>query len=228
MGCSTDFVRYDVDRTYDVELLLDYFEQVSFVDEYDEKRFHGNIRKWEAPLKIRLFGDQAPVYSLHTRTVAEKLSILTGIPMEVVDAADKINFEIHFVPWDDIPELARPYSPNPEWLDIIIEDSSCLFIYKHDAKYEIKYAYVYVSTDEAGEDIRSCILEEMTQALGFPNDSDLIKPSVFNQWDHLHALTVTDEILVRTLYDPRLTPGMPRDTALRQARIIMNELLEHR
>ena len=41
----------------------------------------------------------------------------------------------------------------------------------------------------------------------------------------LDRLTINDKIFVRTLYDPRITPGMPRDEAMEQARIIIPELV---
>ncbi len=74
------------------------------------------------------------------------------------------------------------------------------------------------------EDNKACLLEEMTQALGLPNDSELIRPSIFNQWDFLQRLPLNDQILVRTLYDQRMRQGMPRDAALTAARGIIAEL----
>jgi len=71
-------------------------------------------------------------------------------------------------------------------------------------------------------------LEEMTQAMGLPNDSDIVAPSIFNQTSTLRALTETDIYLLRTLYDKRLPPGTPRVDALRIGREIMSELLAGR
>ena len=68
----------------------------------------------------------------------------------------------------------------------------------------------------------------MTQSLGFPNDSEFIKPSVFNRWDHLQELPINDKILILTLYDSRLKPGTSREVALKQALVIISELRDRK
>lgn len=70
----------------------------------------------------------------------------------------------------------------------------------------IAQAIVLVSTDEPYDDNGACLLEEMTQALGLPNDSELVRPSIFNERDVLNRLSLNDQILVRTLYDWRMGP----------------------
>jgi hypothetical protein len=71
----------------------------------------------------------------------------------------------------------------------------------------------------------ACLLEEMTQAMGLPNDSDLVTPSVFNQKSTQRALSKSDLVLLKTLYDKRLPAGTPRPDALRIGREIMREQL---
>lgn len=60
----------------------------------------------------------------------------------------------------------------------------------------------------------ACPMEELTQTLGLPNESDLVKPSMFNNRAQPTEMNRTDLILIRTLYDPRLTPGKPRAEAM--------------
>ena len=227
LGCNINSIsKYD-NNFADIEKLLVNFEQVVFVDEYDDERKYNYIRKWTDPIKIGLFGDKATYYRATVEDYSTTLSSLTGLSIEVLGRDHKnFNFEIHFVPWDDMEKLAEPHSPNPEWLETIIEDSSCLFIYHRNKTFEIKHAFVFVSIDEPVKDIKSCLLEEMTQALGFPNDSDIVQPSIFNQWDHLQHLTMNDQILVRTLYDKRLKAGMQKGIALQYARNILDELIK--
>lgn len=208
-----------------IERLLANFEHIAFVDEYDNERQYSHIRKWVDPIQIVLLGEQSNNYRSAIENYSNSLSLLTGLSINVLlESKHPYNFEIHFVLWDEIEKLAKPHSPNPEWLETIIEDSSCLFIFKRNKKYEIKQAFIYISIEEPVDEIKSCLLEEMTQALGFPNDSELIKPSIFNQWDHLQELSINDKILIQTLYDNRLKPGLSREAGLEQARIIINEL----
>lgn len=214
-----------IDQLAGVDRLLANFEQVVFRDEYDETRNLDRIRKWTGPVRIAIFGEQAERYRSVLEAHAGALRRLTGLELTVLAAADgSENFRVHFVPWDDMEEIAKPYSPHPEWLATIIEESSCLFVSTHNDAYVITRAIVLVSTDERVEDNKACLLEEMTQALGLPNDSELIRPSIFNQWDFLQRLPLNDQILVRTLYDRRMRQGMPRDAALTAARGIIAEL----
>lgn len=72
--------------------------------------------------------------------------------------------------------------------------------------------------------LRSCIEEELTQAMGLPNDDAGVRPSIFNDEKEFGVLTAHDELLLRVLYDPRLAPGMPPDIAMPVVRRIIAEL----
>jgi hypothetical protein len=217
----------DLDRLAGTDELLANFEHVVFRDEYDETRNIDRIRKWSGPVRIALFGEQAERYRPVVERHAAALGRLTGLDFTVLPDADgSENFRVHLVPWDDMEALAKPYSPEPEWLETIIEESSCLFVFTYNGAYVITQAIVLVSTDERYRDNTACLLEEMTQALGLPNDSELIRPSIFNQWDFLQRLALNDQILIRTLYDGRVRHGMPREPALTAARGIITEILD--
>ena len=64
----------------------------------------------------------------------------------------------------------------------------------------------------------------MIQSLGLPNDSNLINPSIFSDRSRRTDLTRTDLIILKTLYDPRMKAGLPRDDALVLARSVIAEL----
>ncbi len=72
--------------------------------------------------------------------------------------------------------------------------------------------------------LRSCIEEELTQAMGLPNDDAGVRPSIFNDEKEFGVLTAHDELLLRVLYDPRLAPGMPPEAAMPVVRQIIAEL----
>ena len=72
--------------------------------------------------------------------------------------------------------------------------------------------------------LRSCIEEELTQAMGLPNDDARVRPSIFNDGKEFGVLTSHDELLLRVLYDPRLEPGMTPATAMPVVRQIIAEL----
>jgi len=103
----------------------------------------------------------------------------------------------------------------------------CFGIYSVNGGSEIKRAIIGIPTDRATSmgKLPACIVEEMTQVLGLPNDSDDISPSIFNDHSIDDALTALDRMLVRILYDPTIYVGMPRDEALVQARALAHDPL---
>jgi hypothetical protein len=66
----------------------------------------------------------------------------------------------------------------------------------------------------------SCLHEEIAQGLGLPNDSPAARPSIFNDDQEFALLTPMDEMMLKMLYNPALTPGMTAD----QARPIIDQL----
>jgi hypothetical protein len=73
---------------------------------------------------------------------------------------------------------------------------------------------------------RSCIEEEMTQALGLANDDPAIRPSIFNDDEEFALLTKHDEILLKMLYDPRLRVGMTPERARPLLRAVAEDALK--
>lgn len=72
---------------------------------------------------------------------------------------------------------------------------------------------------------RSCVHEELAQAMGLVNDSPQARPSIFNDDEEFALLTRQDELMLRILYDPRLKPGMTPEEARPIVEEIAHELL---
>lgn len=71
----------------------------------------------------------------------------------------------------------------------------------------------------------SCIHEEVAQGLGLSNDYPLARPSIFNDDEEFGFLTRHDELLLKMLYDPRLSPGMTEAEARPIVEKIARELM---
>lgn len=71
----------------------------------------------------------------------------------------------------------------------------------------------------------SCFHEEIAQALGLVNDWSRARPSIFNDDEEFATLTQLDVLLLRILYDPRLSPGMREAEVRPILRQISAELL---
>jgi len=74
------------------------------------------------------------------------------------------------------------------------------------------YTRIIIPVDQARSrgKLVACIVEEITQVLGLPNDSDTAYPSIFN--DHMpeDLLSPLDVVLLQLLYEPELKPGMTK------------------
>jgi hypothetical protein len=78
---------------------------------------------------------------------------------------------------------------------------------------ELGTAAIFVPYDAAPQDVRDCLHEELTQALGPANDLYRLPDSIWND-DNLHSIaTPFDMLVLRTLYQPELASGMTRDAA---------------
>ena len=101
----------------------------------------------------------------------------------------------------------------------------CYFLMWSDERSgQIKKAVIVVNSDRLMPRINHCLLEEMTQSLGLPNDTNLPWASIFSDSGRITTLARSDKILIKTLYDPRLRPAMGVDEAMILARKIIGEL----
>ncbi|MEM6677068.1 MAG: DUF2927 domain-containing protein [Pseudomonadota bacterium] len=94
---------------------------------------------------------------------------------------------------------------------------------EHD-NHTIVFGMIMMGSEVGGLLRRSCIHEEITQALGLGNDHPEVRPSIFNDDEEFALLTAHDEWLLRLLYDPRLRPGMTEAEAMPIVRRIVAEL----
>ena len=89
---------------------------------------------------------------------------------------------------------------------------------------EIKSAVVLFPAYDNRKTLRACVVEELTQVLGLANDSNDVSPSIFNDTSQFFELTKHDRLLLRILYDKRMTIGMPRKEAMVLAHQILFEI----
>ena len=134
------------------------------------------------------------------------------------------NFMINFVPRR---QMGNPYlaKANPKLLRKMAAQGGCYFLLWADRKTgNISKAVIVVNSERLLIRINHCLLEEMTQSLGLPNDSDLISPSIFSDASRRTQLTRTDLMILKALYHPRMKVGMAREQALAVAEGILREI----
>ena len=213
------------------------FDLIAFGNEYTKQRF-SRVRKWQQPIRLGIQGKYPNFFEENVRQHARDLQKITGHPVELyyshkmqkegrlVKDFDKnrVNVILFYLPKAKIPKaIMKYYGNNREAVDKMVNSSTCFAKYFR-RKNEIRGAVV-VFPDHHPRDInRACVVEELAQIMGLPNDSSKVAPSIFSDTSHFRELTAHDKILLKILYDPRITFNMPRINALQKAAEIVSEL----
>jgi len=208
------------------EKLLRNFDIIVFRNEFDD-RVDSYLRKWVVPLRVFLdvrSGDPKVVRFLVERHLRH-LAKITGHDITLVDDPAAANVTVVFERDSRLGKVGNDYFGKKFDIRQVSRSNVCFGRYYSNNSYEIFRAIVVIPIDRAMSRGRlpACVVEELTQILGLPNDSDEVFPSIFNDKSIDEDLTPHDIILIRSLYDPRLKPGMPRGEVLRQVKRILTE-----
>jgi hypothetical protein len=182
------------------------------------------VRKWTVPLRIAIYAKEPQRYGALVEPVLQQLRGLTGLDMRLVDrAAPAQNAYILILGREQFYAYAQSHlSPgkNPRtntYLD-------CFGVFAADRGGAINELTAVIPESASETTKRSCVTEEVAQALGLPNDSFTVKPSIFNDDDEYQDLTWQDRLFLRVVYDPRVRPGMTRGAFEPLAKRIVGEL----
>jgi len=234
------------DTPYTADDLARNFERIAFYDEYVRgaglSRGAGaqsGLRRWSGPVRMAaVFGDSVPP-DRRARDVAQvqgyaaRLARITGHPISY--SPDSPNFYVFFLSEDDRPAALsqiRQIVPGISEMSLNIfrdipRSIHCLVAAFSESGNDQNYTTAIALVRDEHPDLlrRSCVHEELAQGLGLANDSPQARPSIFNDDDEFALLTSQDELLLRMLYDPRLSQGMSAADAAPIARIIARELM---
>jgi hypothetical protein len=171
------------------------YRAIAFGGEMGPGRYRDRVIKWVGPVVIRLRGHGARRYRREVMRHLHVLARLTGLSFTVLPPGSRMraNMTVTFV-----------YNGGRGPAD---RERACESWAYNTPDYVIYRAEVRISADWRRLR-RHCITEEITQALGLLNDSNLIFPSIFNDNSHQQRLSAWDRMLVRAHYDPRIRPGM--------------------
>ncbi|KUF09211.1 DUF2927 domain-containing protein [Pseudoponticoccus marisrubri] len=186
------------------------------------------IKKWLQPVRMTVeFGprvpeDQHAFDRAQVSSFAARLARVTGHPITMTDSDP--NFHVLFMSEDDSDRIAPRIQQivpdvNPSALRIfnnLPRSIHCLVVAFSDTPggYSYGTAIAVIRSEHPELLRRSCIHEEVAQGMGLGNDDPRARPSIFNDDDEFALLTTHDEMLLKILYDPRLTPGMRAEQAL--------------
>ena len=218
------------EREADVARLAEIFDSVVFGSEFSSAMAAPVIRKWTVPIRYKVGGHRAsverfrPAITRHARVLAR----LTGLAFEEIarDAPEE-NIIVWFTSAAKMLEFGRVFEKDERRLRDIVRTANggCYFLSYFLDDGRLVKSVIVVNHERPPALTDACLLEELAQSLGLPNDDARISPSIFNDSDRLRRLSKADALLIRTLYDPRVPVGAPRAEAVQAARTVIADLL---
>ena len=234
-----------VDTPFDVDDIVEAFEQLAFYNEYDidKNKLLPNsnavsLAKWKSNTNILVrFGNsidkkQKDKDLLEVNSLIRNLSEITNHKIEFSQQNE--NMYVVIANQEEIKTLigeiglTRPEF-DPTRIPIITQlpkDIHCMAMtsMSSEPNSAISSALVIIRSELPEIMRRACFHEEIAQSLGLTNDSHFARPSIFNDDDEFATLTKFDEILLRILYDHRLQPGISEKEAAQLVKQIATEI----
>ncbi|WP_146010330.1 DUF2927 domain-containing protein [Acidimangrovimonas sediminis] len=217
------------DAPYTAADLATNFIHIALYDEYATEKngqmvarqTPSRLRRWVAPVRMKLhFGPTIPeTERIKDRrdvgAYAARLGRVSGHPVALTTGAS--NFDIYVLNEDErrgfgpflerhvpgiTPEAVRTITDMPRTTYCLV----FAFSKGDSAVYERAVAVIRGEHPDALRLL--CYHEELAQGLGLANDWPKARPSIFNDDEEFALLTTQDELMLKMLYDPRLSIGM--------------------
>ncbi|MCK5664499.1 MAG: DUF2927 domain-containing protein [Thiotrichaceae bacterium] len=193
-----------------------------------------SIIKWQNDIHY-YYDHRVPDQVLHellTDLHMQQLSDITGLKIKQTKQLSKANLVVIFskeatMAGDFLGMTGLKSSPS---LKKSIRGNVCLAFSVFNASGQIKKATVLVAVDKAREKagLVSCIVEELSEIMGLPNDSEKVYPSIFNDYSTDALLTGLDYVLLKILYDRRIKPGMNKQQLMPIVNKIISKLWRYK
>ena len=208
------------------QLIIKNFGLVAFGSEIGESAFEDSIRKFEKnriSFKIMSNASNRKIFLDASKYIFSKISNLSLYEVNTIKAAnilviienknDILNTSIVLseVIGSDLPRIIS--------INMNAVGNVCFFITYIDARRNITNAYIVL---QSGDDLQMCAYEELMQALGLGNDSDLAVNSIFNDKSNKILPTKYDLIMLDALYSPLLKSGATKKSAIATVRNILD------
>jgi hypothetical protein len=211
--------------------IVDSFFEIALKSEYATGA--QSIRKWPATGIRYYYVHHVADDRLH-ETLTERhlrhLQAITGLPIKPAKTLQEANLIIVFSHDSSLKNDLQQFfdMQSAKDLDYFFRNSVCLGHFSTDSAQAIQKATVIIPVDRARRrgKLVDCVVEELTQTLGLPNDSTKVFPSIFNDRSIDHLLSGLDYVLLKILYDARLRAGMNQAKARPIVQIIVAEFIQ--
>jgi len=183
------------------------FIEIALKNEY--RKTDMRLIRWHRPIRYQFIYEgtrRNTILEALTRTQMSHLSEITSHP--ILEATNP-NFRIIFTTDNIYSKTIKKYVH--AGAQHLARESNCMGSFNLNDDNAIVSATVIIPTDHAFSKglFVSCVIEETTQLMGLPNDSDWVNPSIANDASLVEFLTGLDFIMLKLLYSPDLYAGMP-------------------
>ncbi|MDG6774841.1 DUF2927 domain-containing protein [Thiomicrorhabdus sp. ZW0627] len=185
------------------------FVEIAFKNEYSTRQTA--LAKWQSPIYYTFnyhHVDKNPIAEELFKAHLTQLQSITGLKIKEAGTASQANFTI--VLTQDRLYKQDIFNYTHTEIKDLERDTHCLGHYRKGSNGAIVQAVVILPIDHAMSRgmLPACVVEETTQTLGLPNDSDWVNPSIANDSSKLDLLTGLDYIFLKVLYSDKLHAGM--------------------
>lgn len=173
----------------------------------------GMLAKWKSPVSVAVVEAGEPANVELVRKKLVDLSAAGGLEFDWVE------------PGGRRPQLSVYFDSQRDFIINGNERADCYTRvagtrdgYLHDAS-------IHVGLAKQGEWRSDCLTHELLHALGWRGHTHRIRSAI----SYAHGeteMTRWDRLMMRTLYDPRLRPGVSKEEAMPVVRAILTELIE--
>lgn len=194
------------------DYLTQSFFEIAMKREYGHEQ-HVRFSRWQTPIRLKLineYGDK-PLQAEVVRVQSQHLARITGQPIKLVDSNP--NLTLIMTQRQQMAHWASRTIGKNGSVKIALKEGICLANFATNARFEITRATIIIPVDYSRDKGRflDCVVEELTQVMGLPNDSDKVFPSIFNDRSVDSFPTGLDYVLLKLAYHPALQAGMNAD-----------------
>jgi hypothetical protein len=185
------------------------------------------LLRYERPIRVYMEGGALAAYRRDLEALLERLRREAGLDIARTGDPERAQIVIEAVPARQIerffPDAACFIVPGAEtWKDFLRQrDVERL---RWSGQETLIQSVIFLPPDSTPQDVRDCLNEEITQAIGPANDLYRLPDSIWND-DNFHgSATSFDMLILRTLYSPEFESGMSRAAAAAQVGRVLDRV----
>lgn len=190
------------------DYLMDSFLEVALKNEFDNRQSH--LKKWREAIRVRMTYEY-PDVEQYQHIVSKHLLHLHAItqhPIYLARSRQSANLNIILTTekkWEQV--YLKKYDAKTQQQ---LMTTVCMGYMRFGPDNAIVGGTVVIPVDKAirHRKLVTCVVEELTQIMGLPNDSESVYPSIFNDKTPNDLLTGLDYLLLKLLYQPELKSNM--------------------